>query len=64
MLQVRVVDLVAVELLHLCFRNEASLVAESLFGEALAAVVPDLLLGDTLALLQPVSHNLFLDDFS
>ena len=61
--QIRVVDLVAVKLFHLSLRYEASLVSESSFGQILAAVVPDLLLSDTFSLLEPVPHNLFVDDF-
>ena len=55
---VRVIDLVTVQLFHLCFRYEAALVAESLFGEILATIVPDLLLGATLLLLLPVTYYL------
>ena len=61
--QIRVVDLVAVKLFHLSLSYEASLVSESSFGQILAAVVPDLLLSDTFSLLEPVPHNLFVDDF-
>lgn len=59
--QVRVIDLIAVKLFHLSLRYEAALEAESLFGQILAAVVPNFLLCDTLLLLEPVPHNLFLD---
>ena len=61
--QIRVINLVAVKLLHLSLRYEASLVSESSFGQILAAVVSDLLLSDTSSLLEPVPHNLFVDHF-
>ena len=62
--QAWVVDLIAVQLLHLCFRDEAALIAEALLGQILAAIVPDLFLGDPFLLLQPVSDNLSIDYLS
>lgn len=61
--QIRVINLVAVKLLHLSLRYEASLVSESSFGQILAAIVSDLLLSDAFSLLEPVPHNLFVDHF-
>ena len=60
-LEAWVVDLVTIKLFHLCLRDEAPLEAESLLGEALAAVVSDLLPGDAFALLEPVAHDFVLD---
>ena len=56
-----VVDLVTVKLFHLCLCDEAPLEAEALFGEVLAAVVSNLLLGDAFTLLEPVAHDFILD---
>ena len=53
-LHIRIVDLIRVKFLHLFFRNEASLMAEPLLGQVLAAVVPNFLLGTSLQLLVPV----------
>lgn len=61
LLEAWVIDLVAVKLFHLCLRDEASLEAEALLGEVLAAIVSYLLLGDAFTLLEPVAHDLFLD---
>ena len=47
-LHIRIVDLIRVKFLHLFFRNEASLMAEPLLGQVLAAVVPNFLLGTSL----------------
>ena len=61
LLEAGVVDLISIELFHLGLCDEASLEAEALLGEVLAAVVSNLLLGDALALLEPVSHDFVLD---
>ena len=61
LLEARVIDLVTVKLFHLCLRDEAPLEAEALFGEVLAAIVSDLLLGDAFTLLEPVAHDFVLD---
>ena len=61
--EIRIINLVTVQLLHLSLRNEASLEPETLFCQVLAAIIPDLLLCDAFSLLKPVSHDLPLDNF-
>lgn len=55
---VGVVNLLRVQLLHLFFRDEAALVAESLFRQVLPAVVPHLLLRAPQVLFVPVCTDL------
>ena len=61
--QVRVVDLVSVQLFHFFLRNKTALVAESLSGQILSATVSYSLLVDPVLLLEPIPPDLVVSYF-
>ena len=61
--QVRVVDLVSVQLFHFFLRNKTALVAESLSGQILSATVSYSLLVDPVLLFEPIPSDLVVSHF-
>ena len=60
---VRVVDLVSIQLFHFFLRNKTALVAESLSGQILSATVSYSLLVDPVLLLEPIPPDLVVSHF-